>query len=117
MQHSSDKPQAHVFVQEPMKSVPKSPLLRVHVMCIVQNLTPNRYEASPSGVMLKEKLLHYIPLPGLCNYFRSPPSFKISWVMYKATLELGDQFGTAIDTVRERPAFGNLINGSLGLCH
>lgn len=63
-QHSSDKPQAPVFVQEPMmtawKSVPKSPLLRVHVMSIVQNLTPNRYVASASGVMLKEKLLLYI---------------------------------------------------------
>lgn len=110
-----------VFVHQPMmatwKLVPKSILLRIYVMCTVQNLTPNTYVAPPSGAMLQKKLLHYIPLPCLCNYFRSPPSFKTSWVMCKVTPEVWDQFGMTIDTVRERPAFGSLINGSLGLCH
>lgn len=104
MQHSSDKPQAPVFLQEPVmttwKSVPKSPLLSVHVTCIVQNLTLNRYVESPSGVMLEEKLLQYIALSCPCNYFRSPSSFKTSWVVYKVILEVWHQSGMAIDTVR-----------------
>lgn len=52
MQHCIDKPRAYVCVQELMlitlKSVPKSPLLRVHIMCLVKNFSPNRYIASPS---------------------------------------------------------------------